>query len=200
MAHPRLWLRHTTALVVGSVLALAPSAASATNWGSHDCVPFPAPNQGFCSNVSLGNNNSHQWSFSLPRADVYADFAYTVNAQYDDRTDLYVYESSWANADVQVQDANWGSIGVWGWVFCPAGSSTGGTHPNKWCRPQHLNFNLFYAYPFNSQSGRRYMACHEFGHTIGLRHDTESNSCMKPDVVSTTVLSTDDISVINAHY
>lgn len=67
--------------------------------------------------------------------------------------------------------------------MAPEGSSGmqyGGTDPRKWCRPQRIFYNLaFEQNYFPTDNPKRYIACHELGHTIGLRHSNESTgTCM----------------------
>jgi hypothetical protein len=170
----------------------------ATNFGSHDCIAIPGSSYSSC--ISIGNNYNHQWHFTNPRNDIYLDFLHIVNTQYDDRTELVVTGTTFSNADVQVFDADYGDFNVWGWVWCPPTSWTSGSHPYKACRPQWLRFNLYYLTAFDTQLERRYMACHEFGHTLGLRHTSDTASCMKANVALVTTLTTHDISHINAVY
>ena len=180
------------------IAALAAPPATATNYGSHDCITIPGTNYSSC--ISIGNNYNHQWNYTNPRADIYNDFEFVVETQYDDRTELVINETNFSNADVQVFDADYGDFGVWGWVWCPNTSWTSGSHPNKACRPQWLRFNLYWGSAFDSQFERRYMACHEFGHTLGLRHISNTSSCMYANVATSRTLLSHDIGHINAVY
>lgn len=180
------------------VAGLSTPPALATNYGSHDCISIPDSPYSSC--ISIGNNYNHQWHYTNPRSDIYNSFETIVESEYDDRTQLVVNETYFENADVNVFDSDYGDFNVWGWVWCPNTSWTSGSHPNKACRPQYLRFNLFYASAFNTAFERRYMACHEFGHTLGLRHTDNTSSCMKADVATSDALRTHDIDIINDVY
>jgi hypothetical protein len=82
--------------------------------------------------------------------------------------------------------------GYWSWTTCAGGAAKGNQGTRyAWCDPQVLYFNngVNYGFPtkFNSESQARAIACHELGHTYGLRHATSASdggsnwsaSCMK---------------------
>lgn len=145
--------------------------ASAMNFGSTSPGGIPA------TSVSLGNNISH-----------YVDFYQVQTAQVDathwamtnnyDPTVLDMLDESGGIWDVRVFDNTYGLNGMAGWVICPGNATTGGTHPNRWCFGQELRYNLSYPGDFNTIDERRGMACHELGHTVGLRHPASGSSCM----------------------
>lgn len=73
------------------------------------------------------------------------------------------------------------------WTRCQgppgaAGMTYGGSDAahTRWCSPQLVYYNLTYAAShFPTDNNKRYIACHELGHTIGLRHTNESSgTCM----------------------
>lgn len=101
-----------------------------------------------------------------------------------------------SNADVHVQDVAVGPVGWWAATYCAGSATYGGTDPNRWCRPQILTYNTSYsvgvAQPY-------YLACHELGHTVGLRHT--SNSCMESgDTTGLDTVTGHEIGHINARY
>lgn len=74
-------------------------------------------------------------------------------------------------------------------------SSSGGSICNHW----HVTFNTDFN-PYSS-SQKLHISCHEFGHTLGLRHypnTSTTTSCMK--VPSSTAYSSHDVSHINGYY
>ena len=66
---------------------------------------------------------------------------------------------------------------------CMLGSSLGlvNVRYHMWCRPQEIVYQNFSGKAndcWNSGPCRRHYACHELGHTFGLRHTTATTSCM----------------------
>lgn len=76
------------------------------------------------------------------------------------------------------------------WTQCGASATCGGSDSShtRWCTPQLLYDNLTYeAGHFASDTAKRYIACHELGHSIGLRRPLASEpqaTCMRPATIS----------------
>lgn len=106
--------------------------------------------------------------------------------------------------DVVAMDNYYPTVPAYGWVDCPpANTGTGGVGVHRWCRGQYMRFNANYETQLNTQRARRALACHELGHTVGLRHTTADNSCMTtiyhPRDMPTG-LNNHDRDHINGHY
>jgi hypothetical protein len=182
-------LRRTTAylatLAVASAVAVFgfPHAAKAGNWGSTPCVGAPR------NCVSLANNSYHavrffniEDIFSIPG--MAADTQWALTNVYNP-TDLVAYRDEGDPLpDVWVSDDDYGGNGIVGWVECPTNhTGQGGAEPNRWCRGQQLRYNLWYYTHANgfldTTAQRRFMSCHELGHTVGLRHRFDfRHTCM----------------------
>jgi hypothetical protein len=66
------------------------------------------------------------------------------------------------------------------------------------CHHWHVRFNSAYTY---NPTSRKHIGCHEFGHTLGLKHYADShvtNSCMKE--ASSWDFSVHDVNHINGYY
>lgn len=192
---------------------LMADTALAHRFGSNACTPdFPG---GPDNCVSLTEDNTHN---------IYFGYGLSQNMQtavresltYDYApTDLFtqVVTNYTSNTDVGVWQDDYGQNGYAGWVDCPSTFATqGGTNPNRWCTGQDLRFNKNQNYDqfFSTAARRARMACHELGHTVGLRHwqpgDTENNAenadnCMlQNDPAGPQTLNGDQRGHINAEY
>lgn len=109
-----------------------------------------------------------------------------------DATALVAYrDESDPLPDVNFTVYDYGANGAAGFTTCPTNNTgTGNAHPNRWCRGQNVIFISYYYWNCNIFGGcglqddwwRRKLACHEFGHTVGLRHTNveqwRNTSCM----------------------
>lgn len=92
-----------------------------------------------------------------------------------DPTDLNLSEADELTSDVDViaYSEDYGDIGAAAWVYCPRDAPQGlNADGDRWCRMQELRFNVdsrFSAF-FEDDGSRDHVACHELGHTVGLRH------------------------------
>jgi hypothetical protein len=117
--------------------------------------------------------------------------------------------------DVEVRAASYPSVQALAWTQCNGPASDplmtyGGSEANhdRWCKPQVLRYNTFFRTShFPTDAKQRYIACHELGHTIGLRHTNEtSGTCLlkatiTPNSVPTvTTTSSHDRAMIAGHY
>lgn len=188
------------AIALALVVASWPSVSYASNFGSACAVSNGVPN---C--ISLGNSSLHHYWFGNVETDQRNAMNWIAGSVYS-ATDLTSIQSAHSNTDVKIFDNTYGANGIWGWVDCGSTCEKTGTHPNRTGFKQDLRFNLSYPTAFDTQFERRYMACHEFGHTVGLRHTNSlgdpynNESCMFANAATSNVLTPHDIGHIDAEY
>lgn len=196
-------------LLLSGVLALAPSTPASAVFGS------------LCESatecVSLGNNKYHSvqtdGSFGTNNTYDIPNMWYAVRDRlqysFTDQTNVVAYfDQSDPYPDVRVADYNWGNNGWLGATYCPSNNTgTGGSHPYRWCRGQLIKFNAYYywnATALQDWTVRHHVACHELGHTLGLRHNyyvgsDGTISCMHT-LTEARYLRPGEINELNAHY
>jgi hypothetical protein len=155
----------------------------------------------------LANNIWHAVRFAgLGNANGWAnmddDLEWVIDSRLDS-TDLVAYRNdSDPVPDVWAMDNDYGATGIVAWVDCPANNSgTGGSGSSVWCRGQYLRFNSAY----EGYLGNRIVACHELGHTVGLKHNTHPagetyDSCMRTSPVLDRYSSHERYDHINSTY
>ena len=172
-----------------------PAPVDATNFGSTSCGGTPV------NCVSLANSWAHYVYFSNVRSDIKNATIWSLDNNYSPTDVEAVETSSSTDNDVSVHSYTYGQNGVFGWVNCPSDAVTSGSHPNRTCKGQVLKFNETYAYGFDTVDERRFQACHEMGHTLGLRHpEGDGDTCLRQGNLSITHLRPHDRDELNATY
>lgn len=147
--------------------------------------------------VSLANNDIHRVDFHSTTSATGGAMKWALNRQFP-RLGFGWHWVDGTNHDVRISDFR-ASNNLLGWVNCPNSATERGRNPNRWCYGQRLNVNLRFSLP---PAGKRYLACHELGHTVGLRHETElhSDSCMRVVRDTTPSYSMEDVYAVRRHY
>ncbi|MER3417764.1 MAG: hypothetical protein C4343_01305 [Chloroflexota bacterium] len=192
------------AVVAGFGLAgLVTGMAAAENFGSNTAAyQEPAhPCDATIYSQCVAPDYRQLWYPDALTSNLLAATRYAATSVYDPVADIVVVEQGSAtNVDLIVQDAQYDVPGVWAWTACDPGATYGGADPARWCRPQLLRYDLAKGSAFDTLTERRYVACHEFGHSFGLRHTSNQSSCLFPNQATSTVIVSHDVNELNAHY
>jgi hypothetical protein len=183
-----------TALVTTIAFATPTSVvAHFPYFGSSDCGPDLE-----LSNC-VANNRDHQLHYYQLLDPQENASKWVMNNVYAP-TDVNYFQTTISNADAIVYDFTFGMTGWWGVTYCGSGAAEGGTDPNRWCRPFTVQYNLSATHVFDSVADRRYIACHELGHSLGLRDVADGATCMDDTEIVHSFLSTHQIADINGQY
>lgn len=126
---------------------------------------------------------------------------WALDNQYDPLSTIIIaMVTSISGSEVRVYQANYGNSGWVAAAPCVAPKNTGGSGDGEWCEPRNVRFNRGY-YPdyYDTRLERRFLACHELGHTLGLHH--LSSDCMAvPADGPKSFLGSHNVTHINDHY
>lgn len=185
------------------VIVAQAGSVSADTFGSNTAVPGSPAHA--CDDTSasqcIANNGTHWWYPSGLQTNQLSATRYASDSVYDPVADVDTVErADSSNVDLLAFDSTYSSV-YWAWTRCQTGAAVQGVDPNRWCRPQELRYNNgTHPTRYDTIDERRYIACHEFGHSLGLRHSGNQASCMYPDQAVSTGLASHDTGELNAHY
>ena len=157
-----------------------PAAAFAHNFGSQGTAGTGGTTSGvwFTPNSywAAAGVNLNEFEFSM---------VVTMEDDYSP-TDLDLHFSAPTSCtgssgyDLCMFDSNYGDNDLYGWNACAG--FTAGSHPNQTCTMDWVRWNTFFSTTIQEKNS---IACHEIGHSVGLRHPTtgtDTTSCMRNDI------------------
>lgn len=162
------------AVAIGLVVGAA-APASASLFGSDHGNPCDATMQSQCV-------SEDRW-ITYHYYDVGSDMTWASGQMlsYYNQTDLDITATT-GTGEIRIFEEYYGSLNKWGFTLCaPPPLVVYGGNPathTAWCRPQDVVYNSRYTAGWDSIQ-QRYLACHEIGHTFGLRHYDNEATCMK---------------------
>ena len=125
--------------------------------------------------TSVGDDLRHRVAFDESLSERLAAALRATMAEDYGATVLTLIEEAevTAETDVIAFSGDFGDNGAAAWVYCPSDALQGvNAAGDRWCRHQELYFNLNprFGLFFDDDASRDHVACHELGHTVGLRH------------------------------
>lgn len=184
---------------VGSVLAIlllsiAPSLVLGASWGSSGCGPNQLTSICITGNYDMTVYYSGFTSAMISSSDTSLSTITNLTDAYGHRT------TTLSGADGIAYYVNLGDTGYHAWEYCPSTSTRTGSDPYVVCTPQAADFDSYYATWYADAFNRAFITCHEYGHFLGLHHNTDyPYSCMNPAKLSAS-FNAGDISLVNLHY
>jgi hypothetical protein len=124
---------------------------------------------------SVGNDTRHHVAFDVSLSVGLAEsLRDTMIEDYEPtKLEMILQDAVTPETDVIAFSQDYGNNGAAGWVNCPRDSPQGvNRQRHRWCQGQELHFNLNPSMSgfFADDGSRDHVACHELGHTLGLRH------------------------------
>ena len=206
---PHVSARAGKAIAIACALSLAVAATTYARFGSsydNNCdttiyAQCVAPNAYETVSINVGGSYATQIRWAMAN--------YNSVAPPVDMVEFYPFPPNYS--DVLVGATTSPNYAL-AWTQCATGATYGGSDAShtRWCTPQRLIYNLACeASHFPTDNAKRYIACHELGHTVGLRPPLSTEpqvTCMRnagisPKYVPTyTTTSTTERAQIASHY
>lgn len=187
-------------------LAVAPLHALAASATGHSPPNFGSNWGNICDTTQLSQckapDAGHKYRYWDLTSNMVSATDDTITTDYNP-TDLFMYAVS-SGEETGYFDAEYGTTGyAVAWTACGSAATYGGSESDhsRWCSPQDVRYNLSYAGNYDSVNERKSIACEETGHIFGLRHnDTAETTCMDAAAGTVIVISSHEVSHINANY
>ncbi len=188
--------------MAAALLVTQTQAVAANHFGSDWEDPCDTAKSAQC--VGWDSNGVQEFGLHAVEANQAAATRYACTEIYANVANLGCWEIIASDWGVDVYDGDYGT--QWfAWTACAAGALTKGSAANhtRSCFPQVLKYDLSHSTAYDTPSERKKIACHEFGHSYGLRHSTTdgTSTCMTAVATQSTVIgiSSHDKSHLNGY-
>ena len=153
---------------------LRPSPLAANTFGAVTCNTD-------LSSQCVSNNGAHYYRYISLTSGMESAATWVFTNTYDPITDVVANETTDVDlTDVWLTDGSYGTNGYRAWVKCAETATYGGSGVGRWCKAQGVWLNNGeYPGEYDTYAERRFVACHEVGHSLGLHHSSDVASCMK---------------------
>lgn len=179
--------RFVRVLVVVALVAaptlLRTGSAAANNFGSTACTGNPVT----CVSLGFHPNGAQPLCIDSVGANMRTEVVWVAGYDYQDQ---WNHVTMWDYPEcidhgVRITDGAVGQNGFAGWVRCPTTAQQWVDNGQRRCLHQAMIINQTYV---NTDTGDpnylAALACHELGQTVGLRHSTDTGSCMRNPAVA----------------
>jgi len=202
------WSRSVLTWVASIAVALASIQAAALEVGAHSPPNFGSNWDNICDTTQASQCDG--WAAGMDVA--FYSLTDRLNRATRDAittdynpTDLFLFCCVASGDDIGVFDAAYGTTGnARAWTSCAPGATYGGSEAlhTRSCTPHDIRYNLSYGAFYDTDGEAFAIACHEVGHTVGLRHNQtdQGATCMLEPPGLVKVLDDHDVNHINANY
>ena len=204
---------------VAVLLTAGAQMAQASNFGGpKDPSPATCLTTNEVNQQCVAENWLHEVNYHSSLVSIWVTALEATRVDYDPPSDMTLFmDDVYGDNDVRAANVTTTGTNLWGWTKCTSVPDDSGSLPTavpdyarglNWCKPQYIYFNRAHEDIYNTAAKRKAVACHELGHTMGLRHRDVAGatglSCMKstPRDGSTwyTVPTGHDINLLNFWY